>query len=394
MISFDEATRLLVETVDPLDCETVPLGKAPGRYLASDIVARGDAPGRPVSAMDGYAVTRASAKAGTWLDLCGETRPGMVDPGAVGEGQATRVFTGAPVPRGADLVIIQEYATRDGSRVKFAPGFGPSDHIRAAGSDFSAGTRLLAAGQRLTPQAMVAAAAADLSEVVVGRKPKIAIIATGDELVAPGETHARPGSLPESASYGVSGLSHAQGANVVFMTRGADQLDQLTKIAGEALDVADCVVVTGGASVGDHDLARPMFAGHDLQLAFSRIAIKPGKPVWLGLARGKPVLGLPGNPTSAMVTARLFLRPLLARLQGGEVAHELRFLPLPLVTGVDANGSRETFVRATISNRGLVPLGNQQSGAQAALAGADWLIRRAPDAPASKEGELVQALAF
>ncbi|MFA6218330.1 MAG: molybdopterin molybdotransferase MoeA [Erythrobacter sp.] len=394
MAGFDEAIALLAGAVAPLGSEPLALGDAAGRFLATTLTARADAPRQAVSAMDGYAVVKVATQAGQWLDVIGESRAGGPFPGAVAQGQAVRIFTGAPLPAGADCVIVQEHAERDGGRVRFTPGFGPVDHVRPAGSDFRSGDVLVPAGTRLTPRSMVAAAAADRAQVEVYRAPRVAIIATGDELAAPGSSFGKPDTLPESASFGVAALAQSAGGSVTARETGRDSLIELEALAAQALARADCVVVIGGASVGDHDLARPMFAAHGLELLFSRLDIRPGRPVWLGTTQGKWVLGLPGNPTSAMVTARLFLRPLLARLQGATVEAELSFVAMPLAAPIPETGPRETFIRASAGPQGLAPLGNQESGAQSPLLAADWLIRRAAGAGSCEAGDLVQALAF
>lgn len=394
MPDFDEAIALLEAAVSPLGTETLSLEQAAGRYLAESLTARSDAPRRACSVMDGYAVVEASTQAGDWLDCIGEVRAGQIPEQTLEPGQAMRIFTGAFLPEGADCVIMQEYAARDGDRVRFREGFGPARHVREAGSDFRRGDMLVPAGARLAPQAMVAAAAADRAEVEVRRRPRVAIIATGDELVEPGDAYADEATLADSASYGVAAMARAAGGEVAYTARGGDDLEQLSQLAGAALDAADCVVVTGGASVGDYDLARPMFADHGLEEVFARLPIRPGRPVWFGMAQGKPVLGLPGNPTSAMVTARLFLRPLLACLQGGSAASELAFIPMVLGADLGETGSRETFVRAASGASGLLPLGNQQSGAQAPLLDASWLIRRPPGSGPEQVGAIVAALDF
>ena len=392
MIGFDEALAILARSVAPLDSEIVPFDQAAGRFLAQDLRARYDAPRCDVSVMDGYAVRANSAGQDRPLQLTGESRPGAPFAGSVDESNAVRIFTGAPVPEGADIVIMQEYAQASGATVRFSEGWGPARHIRRKGSDFREGERLLAAGARLTPQAMVAAAAADRAELEVARRPRLALIATGDEIVPPGEAHHQPLAQPDTASHAVAAIARRIGAELVLHARGRDNRDELSALAQKALEAADCVVVTGGASVGDHDHARPMFAETGMELLFSRIAIKPGKPVWLGKVGMKPVLGLPGNPGSALVTARLFLQPLLAALQDGDPMAQIATMPLPLGADLEANGSRETFFRASATPQGLVPVSNQVSGAQAVLAKADWLIRRAPHAPAASPGSLVEAL--
>ncbi len=390
-IPFDAALALIGD-VAPLGCETVPLADAAGRTLAADLIARGQAPRSAVSTMDGYAVVDAATAPGEWLEVIGDSRAGAWWRGTVGPGQAVRVFTGAGVPACATRVIIQEHAERGGARVRFTPAYGPATYIRAAGSDFTAEAVLLPAGTRLTPRMLVAAGAADRAEVTVGRIPRVAILATGDELAAPGEAHTREDAIPETIGPGVAAMAEGVGAEVVARAICPDDLARLTALAGELLAAADLVVVTGGASVGERDFAKASFAAHGLALAFEKVAIKPGKPVWFGRCGDALVLGLPGNPTSAMVTAALFLRPLLARLQGDDTAHQWR--TLPLAEPLPPTDERETFSRARWDDAGLTPLGNQDSGAQSPLAEADWLIRCPPHQPALPAGTMVRALAF
>lgn len=392
MISFDEAAALVARRVHRLGVETIALGDAAGRTLAADLVARTASPRHAVSAMDGYAVAASGLGQGETLKVIGESRAGAGFAGRVREGEAVRIFTGARVPEGADCVVMQEHAKREGDAIRFAPGWGPATHVRAAGSDFVEGEVLVPAGTRLNARAMVAAAAADRAEVVVALRPRVAILATGDELAAPGTAHAIADAIPESVSHGVAALVVEAGGRIVSHRSGVDNLAALSAMGSEALEAADIVVVTGGASVGDRDFAKPAFAAHGLEAIFERVAIKPGKPVWLGTARGRLVLGLPGNPTSAMVTAALFLRPILARMQGAEGAH--RWRRLRLAGAIPATGDRETFLRARWDTEGLVALGNQDSGVQGGLLGADWLVRCPAGQPALAPGSTIEALAF
>lgn len=394
LTSFDEAITLLAKSVDPLGCEMVRLEDAHGRYLAQDLIASLDAPRCDVSTMDGYALADGSSANNGWLEVVGEARPGLPFGGSLGASQAIRIFTGAPIPRGAEFVIMQEYAERNSSRVRFREGHGSASHIRRAGSDFRRDDTLLPAGARLTAQAMISAAAADREVIRVSKRPRVAIIATGDELVRPGSASQTVTQVPESASYGVTGLASRAGALVIPPTHGPDDADHLARLGLEAVDQADCIVVIGGASVGEYDMARSIVGASELEQVFSKVAIKPGKPVWLGKAGTKTVLGLPGNPTSAFVTARLFLCPLLAALQGGKADACLSFLPMRLAARLPEAGDRETFWRARATAAGLVPSANQDSGAQAPLAESDWLIRQAPNADPSRIGELVPALGF
>lgn len=287
---------------------------------------------------------------------------------------------------------MQENCTAEAGMMTIAYDYGPGWHVRAAGSDFHAGDLLLPAGRLLDPGAIVTLAGADRASALVYAAPRVALIATGDELTPPGTARDHPLTIPESVSYGVAALARQHGAKVTARLRGVDDLAGLTALAGQALEQADVVIVTGGASVGERDFAKPMFAAHGLDLLFPKVAIKPGKPVWLGRAGGRWVLGLPGNPTSAMVTARLFLVPLLAALQGRAIGEVLDWQDHSLCAPLPATGDRETLWRARGRADGLEPVRNQDSGAQATLAAAQWLIRRLPGDPALVSSQSVSAL--
>lgn len=394
MIGFDEAVALLAGAVRPDGAERIPLAQAHRRVLAAPVIAGMDAPATDTSAMDGYAVSEAEFATPGRLKVIGESFAGRGFDGAVGRGECVRIFTGAPMPAGADRVIIQEVVRRDGDLALFDHALGGGRHVRAQGSDFRRGDALLPAGRRLDARAMVAAAGADVAGVEVWARPRVIVLGTGDELAPPGEAAGRPGAIPESVSFGVAGLALAHGAEVIDRLRLPDEPAVLEQAAAAALARADIVVVTGGASVGEKDYARAMFGPSGLELIFSKVAIKPGKPVWLGRAGGKLVLGLPGNPTSAMVTARLFLAPLLAGAAGEDPASALTWRPAPLAGELPPCDSRETFHRGTWGEQGVAPVGNQDSSAQRALAAADVLIRRRPGSPAATAGEMVETLAF
>ncbi|MDO9245130.1 MAG: molybdopterin molybdotransferase MoeA, partial [Phenylobacterium sp.] len=267
-------------------------------------------------------------------------------------------------------------------------------HVRAAGCDFRAGDELLAAGLRLTPQRLIAAAAADQSELAVVARPRVMILSTGDELHEPGQGPGGGASIPESVSFGLAALVRAWGGEVVGRRRLGDDLSLLQAAAGEALQAADLVVVTGGASVGQRDYAKVMFAPFGLDCVFAKVAIKPGKPVWLGRAGGKLVVGLPGNPTAALVTARLLLAPLVAGLGGQAPDRALAWRRAPLTEALEACGDRETFVRGQRLAAGVAPLSDQDSSSQRALALADVLIRRRPGDLAAAIGDRVEVLEF
>ena len=392
MIPFDEALSRAISMVQPLESEAVAVSDACGRVVVEPVYAQIDAPRVDIAAMDGYAVRLDEARTDQALKVVGEAFAGTPFTAALGEGQAVRIFTGAHVPAGADCIVMQEYAQRSGDTVTFEKGFGPARHIRKRGGDFAAGALMIERGTRLSPAAMIALAGADKADAVVARQPRVAIIVTGDELVAPGSAAAIANRQPDSARYGVAALAERYGATIVQIFRAEDDLATLEEIATQALSLADCVIVIGGASVGERDFAKPMFAGAELELAFSKVAIKPGKPVWFGTAGGRCVLGLPGNPGSALVTARLFAAPLLTALQGGDAWAEIQTVPLPLEVPLEPGGSREIFVRARLGKDGLKPVANQESGAQAPLAQSSWLIRRAAHAPAQVAGAMVRAI--
>ena len=389
MISYDEAARLIREAAQSLASEQVAIAQAAGRVLAAPVIAHVDAPPADCSAMDGYAVREADLPG--VLRVIGESFAGSGFPGAVARGTCVRIFTGAPVPTGADRVVIQENVTREGERATMPPGAG-ARHLRRRGSDFRVGDTLIEAGTRLGPRALVTAAGADLAQVEVWRRPRVIILATGDELAAPGEARTSEGRIPESVSLGVAALAQEWGAEVLATRRLRDELVAMEQAAREAIALADLVVVTGGASVGEKDFAKTMFAPCGLELVFSKVAIKPGKPVWLGRCGDRLVMGLPGNPTSAMVTARLFLAPLVAGLSGRAARTE--WGEVRLAGELAACGDRETFVRARRTPAGAVPVGNQDSSAQAALAQADLLLRCCPNQAARPVGELVDAIDF
>ena len=396
MIDFDTACALVLELAQPLGDEDVVLTDAFDRVLAAPVVAQVDAPARDVSAMDGFAVRDADlADALARLPVADVIFAGRADPAPLAPGACARIFTGAPVPQGADRVVVQEQVTVEGDHAVFGVPPGKARHIRARGSDFCAGETLLAAGTRLTPRALVAAASADVARLTVVRRPRVMVLGTGDELAEPGAARTTPGAIPESVSFGVMALAREWGAEVMGRRRIADDPAALQAAATEALSQADVVVVTGGASVGERDHARAMFASSGLELVFSKVAMKPGKPVWIGRAAGRLVVGLPGNPTSALVTARLFLAPLLAGLAGRDPGSSLTWETAETAGLLGPTGDRETFLRGRRLDDGrVIAATNQDSGAQKILADSDVLIRRRAEAPEVAVGEQVEILAL
>lgn len=394
-IGFDEAQIRLAGAVRALGTEVVALDLAAGRTLAMPVVAPFDAPSSAVSMMDGYGVRAGDLMAGeTRLRVAGEAWPGRPFPDDVAPGACVRLFTGAPMPRGCDRVVIQERTRRENDLVIIEGGGSAATFVRPAGSDFRLGQVLLAPGTLITPQAIIAAAAGDQAELEVFLRPRVAVIATGDELAAPGRARGVADAVPDSAGPAVAAMARAWGADVVLQARMGDDLSVLSAWADRALDAADLVVTIGGASVGERDFARLMFAAHRPESIFSKVAMRPGKPVFLARAASKLVLGLPGNPGSALVTARLFLAPLLLGLGGRSPAEALRWASARLAAPLGPTGERETFYRARRVESGLAPVENQDSGAQMALALADALIRRRPLAAACARGDPVEFLAL
>ena len=395
MISFDQAVVIVRGVARPLASEIVAVADAHRRVLAEAVVARVDAPPCDVSAMDGYAVRDSDLSTlPASLQVAGESYAGSQGGGAVAAGECVRIFTGAPLPEGADRVVIQEVVKREGDTAIIATAPGPARHIRRRANDFATGAILAEAGTRLGYRDLVVVAGGDVGEVPVWRRPCVTIIGTGDELADPGCAAGIPGAIPESVSLGVAALIEDVGATVSSRVRLRDELETMKRAATEAASASDLIVVTGGASVGERDFAKTMFAELGLQLLIAKVAIKPGKPVWLGRVGTTLVMGLPGNPTSALVTARLLLAPLVAGLCGLDPLSTHRWHEAPLRQPIAATGDRETFLRGRFAEGGVIPTSNQDSSAQQALAASSLLIRRRPSAPALEPGETVEVLEF
>ncbi len=381
-LSVEDARARMLARAGAPTVETVPLARADGRVLAETIVAQRDQPPFNASAMDGWAVRRADAGEAVALRIVGESAAGRGYALPLQAGEAVRIFTGAPVPDGADLVVIQEQATRDGDWVRLGPA-GPSANIRPRGGDFRSGAALLAAGARLDPWKLSLAAAAGRAEVSVARRPRVAVLATGEELAAPGGA-AGPFQIYESGSAGLQPMLARWGAEA---TRLAPTGDDEAAIAAAVRDVAaDLVVTVGGASVGDYDLVKPALTALGLALDVETVNVRPGKPTWFGrLADGRLVLGLPGNPASGFVCAELFLKPLVLALQGASTP--FRLASAPLAEPLPANGPREHWMRARITPGGVVPFPDQDSSLVTVFAAADCLLRRSSGAAAASAGD-------
>ena len=393
MISFDEALTLVEGASRPLGTEHIPLEDAAGRVLASPVKARIDGPRFDVSTMDGYAVRSDDLVAlPCSLRVVGEVYPGAPFGGTIAPGSCVRIFTGAPLPAGTDRIVIQEVVERDGEQALFAGPLSPALYIRRKASDFAVGDALVPAGRRLDAKALVAAAAADVAAVDVFRQPNVLIVGTGDELVEPGSAAASRAAIPESISLGLAALAAGCGGKVLGRHLLADDLPLMRRRIAEWHSEADVIIVTGGASVGERDHAKKMFDG--LELIFSKVAIKPGKPVWLGRLPGRLVMGLPGNPTSALVTARLLLMPLLTGLAGGDPKASLNWRRTALATAMEAGSDRETFWRGKKEDGKVVLVPNQDSGAQRTLAEADLLVRQHREAAPLAPGDEVEVIDF
>lgn len=397
MISFEHALQEVISLAQPLGHEQLPFSQAAGRILAKPVLARIDSPRADVSTMDGYAVRDRdlSGKAGRGeFIVLGQSFPGIPFDANVDAGMCVQTFTGAPLPRGADRIIVQELIQRTGQRAEVTAPPGEARWIRRRGSDFRTGDVLLEKGRQLNVLELVAAAAGDVATVDVFRRPRIAIIGTGSELVPPGSASAHPFSVPDSVSTALALQLEAVGGTVIHTQLLGDDLPALKQAARALESTADLIVVTGGASVGERDFAKAMFADRGLVLKFSKVTMKPGKPVWLGQAGRQLIMGLPGNPSSALVTSRLLLVPLVAGLAGRDAHAAIRWRSLPSASSLPAGSDRETFWRAALRDQQAVPLSNQDSGAQGALASADLLIRRPAGAAEIAAGEMVSTIRF
>jgi molybdopterin molybdotransferase len=395
MIGFDEAVERVRAAARPLGTETVAIDEAAGRVLAMAVVARIASPRSHVSAMDGYAVRESDLETlPARLRVVGESFAGAGWEGTAAAGECIRIFTGAPVPAGADRVVIQENVRREGDLAIIEVHPGKARHVRERGSDFREGDQLLPAGRLLDERAIVAAAAADVAELEVSLRPRVSILSTGDELADPGTAARRPDAIPESVSLGIAAMASEWGAAVTARQRLRDNLAAMEQAAAQAIAGADLVIVTGGASVGEKDFAKAMFEPAGLELIFSKVSIKPGKPVWLGRSGRSLVMGLPGNPTSALVTGRLLLAPLLAGLSGRNPGKALRWRTAKLAAPLGECGAREIFHRARLADDEVEILAFQDSSAQKALAEADLLVRQPANSPAIPAGGEVRVLDF
>ena len=397
MITRDEAQILMLHDVACVERETVPISQAEGRVSARPVTARISQPPAPMSAMDGYALRHSEAHEGEVLDVVGDAPAGAPFLGDVGPGEAVRVFTGSVVPAGADHVVIQEdVALYDGEIHITAPQPSPCN-IRRAGIDFTQGDVLIEAGRRLGPAELAVAAAANYAELEVRRRPRVALLANGDELRPPGSDLA-VGDIVCSTPFGLAPLIRAWGGEPIDLGVAEDSVASIHEHLERAGDV-DIIIPLGGASVGDHDHMRAAFLEKGLELLIEKVAVKPGKPTWYGRFEETRVLGLPGNPASGLVCAYLFLKPLLYVLTGRSVQAAAPIRVARLASPIEANGRRETFLRAHLDyaedgSLWVEPAGNQDSSLLVPFLSANALIQRAPGAELLDEGEPVACWAF
>lgn len=386
-LSVVDARARMLASVPAPRAEQIGLAAALGRTLTQAVTAMRDQPPFDASAMDGWAVRTADARIGARLSIAGESAAGKPFEGVLEPGHAVRIFTGAPVPAGADRVVIQEDAVREGDHV-LLNAIAPTSHIRPRGGDLKAGETVLSPGDRLDPWRIALAASAGAATLAAARRPRVAILANGEELVPPGAAPA-PWQIFESGSSGLAAMAVLWGAEPILLPAAADHADT---IAAALADVeADLIVTVGGASVGDHDLVKPALARFGLSLAVETVALRPGKPTWFGtLGDGRRVLGLPGNPASAFVCAQLFLKPLILAMLGRPSEPVLR--RAVLAAPLPANGPREQWMRArlTFNDDGrmvIEPFARQDSSLVGIFARADALLVREADAPPANAGD-------
>ena len=390
LISVDDALAHLAQHALGLPAQTVPLAAALGARLAAPVIAKVSRPPARVSAMDGYAVRLSDVGTpGARLHVTGDAPAGRPFEGVVGKGKALRIFTGSVIPDGADHVVIQEEADRNGDTLVCHKAYAEAQFVRAVGIDFAKGDELLSAGDVVSPAGLSIAAAANHGTLSIYRRPRVGILANGDELRSPGSA-LEPGQIVNSNPEGLGALIRQWGAEPVDLGVADDTMDSIRTRIGAAPDI-DIFLPVGGASVGDHDLMRPAFAIAGFTLVFEKVAVRPGKPTWFSTRDAQRVLGLPGNPASAFVCAHLFLRPLIEGGIGRSLICARSVSPLP-----DA-GRRETYLRAHVhaDAKGMLRVEaavNQDSSLIRPFLTTNALIRRLADAPPAAAGDLVEVL--
>jgi molybdopterin molybdotransferase len=386
-----DALAAILAGVEPLAEETIALDQAFHRVLARDVAALRTQPPQAMSAMDGYAVRAADASHGqARLRVIGEVAAGRPFERAIGPGEAVRIFTGGVVPDGADAVVIQEDTVAAGASITITEAAIAGRHIRPAGVDFRQGDVLLSAGSRLTDRDLSLAASMNHPTLPVRRRPKVALLATGDELVMPG-SNPGPGQIVYSNGYALHALARAEGAETVDLGIAADTIDATTAGIRRARDSGAAILVTtGGASVGDHDLVKESLEAEGVTMAFWQIAMRPGKPMMHGRLGSMRVIGVPGNPVSSYVCTLLFVVPLIRALSGRKSIHHIRESAV-LGRDIAANDRREDYLRARLEKRAdgtfvATPVNHQDSSLLANLSAAQALVIRAPHAPVARAG--------
>ena len=389
MITVAEALDHLFALAKPLEIETVPLSQANGRVLAQTVKATRNQPPFAGSAMDGYAMIAEEVAPGASFDVIGEAAAGHAFIGAVSAGQCVRIFTGAPVPEGASRVVIQEDATRDGDRITLSDTLDKGFHIRPAGADFTDGQEFTAP-RILRPSDIALLAAMNIAEVPVTRRPRVAILSTGDELVMPGENPG-PDQIIASNSFGLQAMLRDLGAEARLLPIARDTRESL-ETAFTLTDDADLVLTIGGASVGDHDLVGDVAVDLGMERSFYKILMRPGKPLMAGrLASGAMMMGLPGNPVSAMVCGHVFVTPVIRTMLGLGSAPAPE-LSAPLAEPVSPNGPRQHYMRARVENGRMTIFDRQDSSLLTVLADANALAIRPPNDGSRDTGEVLSYL--
>lgn len=390
LMPVDDALNAILKDAAPLGEELVALDDALHRVLAQDIAARRTQPPEAMSAMDGYAVRAGDATLGARLKVIGEVAAGRPFDRAIGAGEAARIFTGGVVPQGADAIVIQEDTARDGDTVIVNEAGKANRHIRAAGIDFREGDVLLKHGRLIIDRDLSLAASMNYAQLPVRKRPKVALLATGDELVMPGNTPGA-GQIVYSNGYGLRALARNEGAQTIDLGIAADTMDATTTAIRRARDLGvDILITTGGASVGDHDVVKRSLEAEGTAISFWKIAMRPGKPMMHGRLGEMRVIGLPGNPVSSYVCAFLFMVPLLRALLGRSDIHHIAEHAV-LGRDLAANDEREEYMRAHLStgeNGAIVatPVTQQDSSLSAHLSAANGLVIRPPHAPPAGKG--------
>ena len=391
LLPLDQAQQRLIALAFRLPAETLSVHDALGRYLTDDLIAKREQPAADMSAMDGYAI-RFADRDGPWT-LVGECKAGSPPCAALKPGETARIFTGALLPEGADTVVMQENVEADGNTIRLTEEPSPERgrHVRHQGGDFARGSIGLPAGSLLNAAALGEAVIAGHGALSVGRQPRVAVVSTGDELVAPGSA-TLPHQIPASNDVMLSAMLSGLTAETLSLSRIPDDMDVLCAALESAKD-CDIIVTIGGASVGDHDLVGPAFRQLGAEIDFYKIAMRPGKPVMAGKLGNTVILALPGNPASAFVSATLFLLPLV-RFMAGAASYLPAYQSAPTTEALPANGPRAQFLRARVDQMGITPFGSQDSAKLSVLAAANALLYRPAEAEAAEAGAMVPYIAI